>query len=78
MKQIDVRYYKICQWVINDKVIDLVKISIKKNLAEMMTKIISVEKFKAYLNFIKASKGKVENELLGESHVKSKRGKKER
>ena len=53
MKHIDVRYHKICQWVVDDKVIDLVKISTKKNLADIMTKIIPVEKFRASLNFIK-------------------------
>ena len=39
-KHIGVRYYKICQWVMEDKVIDLVKISTKKNPADMMTKTI--------------------------------------
>jgi len=29
MKHTDVRYHKIRQWVVNDKAIDLVKISIK-------------------------------------------------
>jgi len=53
MKNIDVRYYKINQWVVDDKVIDLVKISTKKNPANMMTKTISVEKFRASLNFNK-------------------------
>ena len=32
MKYINVRYHKIRQWVMNDKIIDLVKISTKKNL----------------------------------------------
>jgi len=31
---------------VNDKVIDLVKISMKKNPVDMMTKIIPVEKFR--------------------------------
>jgi len=53
MKHIDVRYYKIHQWIVNDKVIDLVKISTKKNSADLMTKTIPVEKFRASLNFIK-------------------------
>ena len=53
MKYIDVRYHKIRQWVVNDKVIDLVKISTKKNPADLMMKIIAVGKFKASLNFIK-------------------------
>ena len=44
MKHIDVRYHKICQWLVNDKVIDLVKINTKKNTAEIMTKTIPVEK----------------------------------
>ena len=50
-KNIDVRYHKIRQWIVDDKVIDLVKISTKKNPADMMTKTISVEKFRASLNF---------------------------
>ena len=53
MKHIDVRYYKIRQWVVDDKVIDLIKISMKKNPGDMMIKIIPVEKFIAFLNFIK-------------------------
>ena len=52
MKHIDVRYHKIRQWVVNDKVIDLVKINTKKNLADIMTNTIPVEKFRASLNFI--------------------------
>jgi len=52
-KHIDVRYYKIRQWFMDDKVIDLVKISTKKNPVDMMTKIIPVEKLRASLNFIK-------------------------
>jgi len=52
-KHIDVRYYEIRQWVIDDKVIDLVKISTKKNPADMMMKTIPVEKFRAFLNFSK-------------------------
>ena len=53
MKHIDVRYHKIYQWVIDDKMIDLVNINTKKNSTDMMTKTIPVEKFKASLNFIK-------------------------
>jgi len=53
MKYNDVRYHKIRQWVVDDKVIDLVKISTKKNPVDMMTKTIWVEKFRASLNFIK-------------------------
>ena len=30
-KHIDAKYHKICPWVVDDKVIDLVKISTKKN-----------------------------------------------
>ena len=41
----DHRYHKIRQWVVNDKLIDLVKISSKKNPADMMTKTIPLEKF---------------------------------
>ena len=52
-KHIDVRYHKIRQWGVDDKMIDLVKISTKKNPADMMTKTIPVEKFRASLNFIK-------------------------
>ena len=47
------RYHKIRQWIIDDKVIDLVKISTKKNLTGIMTKINPVEKFRTSLNFIK-------------------------
>jgi len=52
-KHIDVRYHKIRQWVMDDKVIDLVKISTKKNSVDKMTKTIPMEKFRAFLNFIK-------------------------
>jgi len=37
---------------VDDKVIDLVKISMKKNQADMMTKTIPMEKFRAFLSFI--------------------------
>jgi len=41
MKHIDVRYHKIRQqWVMDDKMIDLMKIITKKNPADMMTKTI--------------------------------------
>ena len=53
MKHIDVTYHKIRQWVIDDKEIDLVKISTKKNPAHMMRKTIPVGKFGVSLNFIK-------------------------
>ena len=53
MKHIDVKYHMIRQWVVNDKVIDLVKVSMKKNAADMMTKTILVVKFRVSLNFIK-------------------------
>jgi len=36
------RYHKIRQWVMDDKVIDLVMVSTKKNPADMMTKTIPV------------------------------------
>jgi len=39
-KHINMRYHKICQWVMDSKVIDLVKISTKKNLANMIKKTI--------------------------------------
>ena len=52
-KHIDVRYYKICQWVVDDKVIDFIKISTKKNSADMMMKTNPMEKFRTFLNFIK-------------------------
>jgi len=52
-KHIDVRYHKIRQRVMDDNVIDLVKISMKKNPADMMTKTIPIEKFRASLKFIK-------------------------
>ena len=48
MKHIDVRYHKIRQWVVDDKVIDLVKVSMKKNPTDMMTKTIPMEKFRAF------------------------------
>jgi len=51
-KHIDVRYHMIRHWVIVEMVINLVKISTKKNLANMITKTIPVEKFRASLNFI--------------------------
>jgi len=51
-KHIDVRH-KIRQWVMDDKMIDLIKISTKKNPSDMMTKTIQMEKFRASLNFIK-------------------------
>ena len=38
MKHIDVRYHKIRQWFVDDKVTDFVKINMKKNPADMMTK----------------------------------------
>jgi len=50
-KHIDVRYHKIRQRVVDDKVIDLIKISTKKNPADMLRKKILV-KFKASMNFI--------------------------
>ena len=53
MKHINVRYHNLRQWVMDDKMIDLVKINMKKNPADMMIKIIPVEKFRASLNFIK-------------------------
>ena len=51
-KHIDVRYHKIRQWVINDKVIDLVKINTNMNPTDLMTKTISMEKFRVFLNLI--------------------------
>jgi len=38
---------------VDDKVIDFIKISTKKNPTDMMTKTIPVEKFRASLNFIR-------------------------
>jgi len=74
MKHIDVRYHKIRQCVVDDKVIDLVKISMKKNPADMVTKTIPVKKFRASLNFNKFLKGKLTNGRLRGSHVKSQNG----
>jgi hypothetical protein len=51
-KHIDIRYHKIREWILEKKVIELVKISTKKNPADMMTKVIPVEKFQASLDFI--------------------------
>jgi len=59
---------------VDDKVIDLVKISTKKNPADMMTRTILVEKFRASLNSIKFFKDKVANRLLGGSQVKLQKG----
>ena len=42
-KHIDVRYHRIHHWVVVEKFINLVKISTKKNPADIMTKIILVE-----------------------------------
>jgi len=53
MMNIDVRYHKIRQRVVDDKVIDLVKINTKKNPDDIMMKNIPVEKFRTPLNFIK-------------------------
>ena len=50
-KHIDVTFHKIRQWDVYNKVIDLVKISIKKNPTDMMTKTIPVEKFRVSMNF---------------------------
>ena len=72
------RYHKIRQLVVDDKVIDLIKISTKKNPADMMTKTIPVKKFRASLNFIKILQKKVTNMLLGGSHVKSQKREKGR
>ena len=58
----------------DDKVIDLIKINTKKNLADIMTKTILVEKFRSS----RFSKGKVANGLLRGSHVKSQKEEKER
>ena len=51
-KHIDIRYHKIHQWIVDDKVINLVKISMKKNPTDMMTKTIPGEKFRLSMNFI--------------------------
>jgi len=51
IKYIDMRYHKICQWVIDNKVINLVKTSTKKNLADMITQTILMEKLRASMNF---------------------------
>ena len=51
-KHIDVRYHRLLQWVSDDKVIFLEKISTKGNPADMMTKTIPGEKFRSYLNFL--------------------------
>ena len=51
-KYIDVRYHKIREWILEKKVIGLVKIIIKRNPMDRMTKVIPVEKFQASLDFI--------------------------
>jgi len=52
-KHIDMRFHNIRQWVLDDKVIDFIKISTKKNSADMMMKTNPMEKFRTFLNFIK-------------------------
>jgi len=52
-KHNDMRYYMIRHSVAVKNVIDLIKISTKKYPADMMTKIVPVEKFRVSLNFIK-------------------------
>jgi len=52
MKHIDVRYHKIRQWVMDDKMNNLVEISTKKNPVDMMMKTIPMEELRASLNFI--------------------------
>ena len=54
--------------------INLVKISTKKNSNKYDDKDHPVEKFRAFLNFNKILQGKVANGLLGGSHVKSRKG----
>ena len=51
-KHIDVRYHRLRQWVSDDKVIVLEKISTKGNPADMMMKTIPVEKFRSSLDFL--------------------------
>ena len=65
IKHIDMRYHKIRQWVVDDKMINLVKISTKKNPANMMTKTIPVKKFRVSLNFIKILQRKNDERALG-------------
>ena len=52
IKHINVRYLKIRHLVAIENVIDLVKISTKKNPTDIMINTIPVEKFRASLNFI--------------------------
>ena len=61
-------------WAIVENVIDLVKVSTKKNPTYMITKTIPMEKFRAFLNSSMFSKEKVENGLLRGSHVKKQKG----
>src|SRR3954468_21658981 len=51
-KHIDVSYHRLRQWVSDDEMIILEKISTKGNPADMMMKTILVEKFKSSLNFL--------------------------
>jgi len=69
-----VRYHKIRQWVIDDKLIDLVKINTKNNPADMMTKTISMERFRVSLNFIKVLQRYGRERALEKGHVKSQNG----
>ena len=48
---VDVRHHKIHYWLV-EKVIDLVKINMKKNPTDIMIKTIPTEKFRVSLNFI--------------------------
>ena len=71
IKHIDVRYHKIRQWVVDDKVINLVKISTKKesnrydNEDHPGREVQSISELHQ-----RFSKGKVTNRLLRGSHVK--------
>jgi len=56
---------------VGDKVIDLVKISTKKNPTDMMTKNVWERSSYHLWTSSRFSNGKVENRLLGGSHVKS-------
>ena len=62
------------QWVAAKKVIDLIKISAKKNPTTMMIKTISVEKLRAFLNFINVLQRLGRKWVLERSRVKSQKG----
>ena len=56
-KHIDMRYHRVRQWLSNDKVIVLEKISMKGNPTDLMMKTIQVKKFRLSLDFLHVIQG---------------------